>query len=1007
MPKTNQLKWHLFLSFGQNLKRMSKNTTHYFFISQPNTDLQIISKGFGNLIRKKDDSDLFYIVTDNQNNINALKEIKSIDTLEKGKQLKIISTSSIYSEISDSNADNIVFTFDQNIENFSTLKSNFPDKISSNQLIRFVPNKEKKKPYSPLKNRLHKLYTSLSWGFEGIDDYHAFLAFEKQSLLNVLKTKFTQKKSGIEFFQNLQKASFCKNFKVENCSCNFASFYPIKKSIFQLKASNFINGNKSRVSYMVGEAISEFKQTSWAGLSNPNHGAYRFSLFLMMLFSVIVLPILSFGYGMTWDEPDNAKYAEDILKYFFSFGENQNVFDITNPKNRVYSHLINYGLFFDSFAALVAKVSPFSLYETRHLLNALVAVIGMSFTAMAAREMANWRTALIAFFIILFTPFYFGHGMNNPKDIPFAAGFVMSLYFILRFLKQLPKPQISTIIYVILSIAFVNSIRIGGLMLLGILGLFTGLIWLMQSKSNGLKFSLPLIPKYAKYVIGIGLVSYILGILPWPYGLQNPIENPFIALKSFTQFSNVTIYEIFEGERLYMNLVPWYYIPKFLLIGNPLYAVGGLALGALALFIPKIKIDKGALWFFAFALVFPIAYAAYGESTLYNGWRHFIFVYPAMVILAAAGWEMLFQKSKNKILSGLVGLILLSLILKTGFWMVKYHPHQYTYYNELIGGYSGAYAKYEGDSYGNGIRSAFEKLNELAPEIQQQKTLVAFNMTGWDWEHPETEHYFGKNIIPSWVRDYERYKKPWDYAIFFPRTFAVEELKNGAYPPKGTIYTEEVEGKPLYAIVKRENDFMSQGFELLGKNQFAEAAANFKSYTEYDNLNEEAWRQLGLCYLNLGEWENARIALENAININPESHIGYSYLGVYFARQNNAVKAMELFEKAISLKVNHSFAYQQLGNIQFQTQQYAKAIENLESAMNYVGRPDPQSLNLIGACYSNLRNFDLAIKYFSQAIQMNPNFADAYQNLGLAMQQKGDNQKAQKYFQKAQQLSGN
>ena len=82
--------------------------------------------------------------------------------------------------------------------------------------------------------------------------------------------------------------------------------------------------------------------------------------------------------------------------------------------------------------------------------------MGIFFTGLLAREAGSWRTGLIGLLILTFSPYFFGHAMNNPKDIPFASSFVMSLYFIVRYLKQLPKPSTAVIFQLILSIAFVD-----------------------------------------------------------------------------------------------------------------------------------------------------------------------------------------------------------------------------------------------------------------------------------------------------------------------------------------------------------------------------------------------------------------------------------------------------------------------------------------------------------------------------------------------------------------------
>ena len=983
--------------------KIEKKENPFWIVSIVNTEEQVdqVAQNLGNILSKNNKAN-FIFWADNAL-LNKLKDVKALQNHDS--QIHFCSNfDSLNQSLTVSEESHVHFTLANNLNNITVAAHELPNTaVVENQLLRLIPEKAKKEGNIPFKNKLVNFTRQLFSGFKSVDENNAFYSLSINSFKNLQSTSFFKSINPSNFFRQLEKAAFCKGFEIETEKAIFNKINALEIPLFKAIVKEKVEGLKNRTTFMVQESLEEIKRGE--GFSSPNGGGFRLAFFAITALLFFLMPILSFGFGITWDEINIIVYAEDILNYFFSFGEMDNV--LNEKGGADYNVLINYGLFFDSFAALVNKITPFDIYQTRHMLNALVGLVGIFFTGLLAREAGSWRTGLIGLLILALSPYFFGHAMNNPKDIPFASGFVMSLYFIVRYLKQLPKPSTAVLFQLILSIAFVNSIRIGGLMLIGILGLFTGFAWLKDVKTEGFSVALKRIPNYAKYVLVVTAASYFLAVLVWPYALQDPINNPLAALKFFTNFSGVTIYEIFEGQRLYMNEVPWYYIPKFLMIGNPLFAVLGLVLALLPMFLPKkSKLQTPVIWFAAFALVFPIGYAIYGESTLYNGWRHFIFVYPAMVVLAAAGWDFLYGLTNRKAVKISITVVLTALMINTAFWMVKYHPNEYTYYNELTGGYSGAYGNYESDTYGNGIRQGFEKITELYPETKSTKTTVAINMTGWDWENPTTKHFFGDSIRGTWTREYERYKKPWDYAIFFPRTYSPNELEIGAYPPKGTVYVEEIEGKPLYAIVKRENDNMVNGHSAFGKNKHSLAIQNFKLALDYDSLNEEAWRNIGLSYINNGEPEKGKSALEAAIRINPNSHIAQSYLAVYYQRQNNLQKATELYKAAIENKINYTFPYIQLGNIYLQSNMFTDALTYFEGGLQRLGRLDPQILNSMGTCYLQLRDFNNALNYLNAAIQQDPNYADAYYNMGLTYSQMGDELNAQKYLQQAQQLRG-
>ena len=96
----------------------------------------------------------------------------------------------------------------------------------------------------------------------------------------------------------------------------------------------------------------------------------------------------------------------------------------------------NYGAVFDSIAAALNTVSPFGTYETRHLLNALVGVVGLIGTWKLGRVLGGPRAGFLAALFLALTPNYYGQMFNNPKDIPFAAGMIWALYYLVAWCRS-------------------------------------------------------------------------------------------------------------------------------------------------------------------------------------------------------------------------------------------------------------------------------------------------------------------------------------------------------------------------------------------------------------------------------------------------------------------------------------------------------------------------------------------------------------------------------------------
>src|SRR5438309_5095741 len=145
----------------------------------------------------------------------------------------------------------------------------------------------------------------------------------------------------------------------------------------------------------------------------------------------IALVLATFrDYGVTWDEDVHNWYGNFVLDYYLSlFGDKTALH---------WRDLYNYGAVFDTVAAALNRASPIGVYETRHLLNGLVGILGLIGCSKLARAVAGDRAGFIAALFLLLTPNYYGQMFNNPKDIPFAVGIVWGTYYLVRIVPSLP-----------------------------------------------------------------------------------------------------------------------------------------------------------------------------------------------------------------------------------------------------------------------------------------------------------------------------------------------------------------------------------------------------------------------------------------------------------------------------------------------------------------------------------------------------------------------------------------
>ena len=740
--------------------------------------------------------------------------------------------------------------------------------------------------------------------------------------------------------------------------------------------------------------VSPFKGKTTDG----EHPIYRFLFALLIIGLLILMPVLSPDYGISGDEYAQKVYGELIVEHFDSDGTyklpddhpryaGQNAMDMQ-------PNLWLYGGGFDYFAAKVNRWFPsYDDYDVRHFLNALTGLMLIFLTGLMAKELTNsWRMGFLAALLVAISPRIFGHSFMNPKDIPFAAAYMLAMVNSIRIVKQLPNPGLKPMFYTTLGIALAISIRIGGLILVGLLGLFViiAFLWKKELRSQLFNFRL-ILPLIAK-LFAVVILGYLGGLLFWPYGLDSIIANPMTALSEMTNFSTA-IQMLFEGEHLWSDGLPLHYIPKWQMMAAPLVVLIGIGLAVVLYFKSRNKEIDLLMFLTLFAGIFPIAYALIQDSAVYDGMRQFIFVYPIFVVIAAFGWSSLASLSNNRFveIGSMVGLAILVALPVS--WMVKNHPYQYVYINEAFGGVKNAKTQYETDYWMISAKNLAEWFVENIPEAKNDEdVLIALSDNTQALKHYFTK-YAGDKVRATWVKyDRREERDDWDYLISFHRFKNEGLIESGAWPLAEVIYEEKVDGVTIGSISKRTDNFAKAGKDAEKKGDFATAIENYKKAIEKNPKNEQAHIGLMGAYMRTQNYPEMKKAVDAALKVS-DSHITIlSNLGLYYLQTVDNDKAITEFEKVLDLNFKSTPAYYYLALAHNKKGQNAQAISALEQyAINNGNIPQGYQLAIqltANAKYQQLyfqskqaylinKNFQQAYQFAQQSIQLGNNYAPA------------------------------
>src|SRR5262245_47440272 len=182
-------------------------------------------------------------------------------------------------------------------------------------------------------------------------------------------------------------------------------------------------------------------------------------LAMLVLAAVAVIAGLSFrDYGLGWDDYTHAEYADLLLRMLGS--------GFSDTAALSFANLYMYGGGFDLAAALLHKILPLELFETRRLLGAIVGVIGLAVTWRLSRRIGGPLAGLATLLLLALCPTFYGHMFMNPKDAPFAVAMVVLMLGLVRLADEYPSPSPRTILIVGLGAGLsIGSRILGGLAL--------------------------------------------------------------------------------------------------------------------------------------------------------------------------------------------------------------------------------------------------------------------------------------------------------------------------------------------------------------------------------------------------------------------------------------------------------------------------------------------------------------------------------------------------------------
>jgi 4-amino-4-deoxy-L-arabinose transferase-like glycosyltransferase len=497
------------------------------------------------------------------------------------------------------------------------------------------------------------------------------------------------------------------------------------------------------------------------------------------------------SYGRTYDEELQDVYGSAVLAWYSSGGQ-----DTTFLQFSGILYMPQHGPFFETVVA-IAESATGERWTTRAVVTGVAALLGVVAIALCGFELGGWWMAFLAAVGLVLYPRYSGAMFNNSKDVPFAAAMILVLWLALRLVRRYRQGRAYLLdaSLVGLAIGVAASIRVVAVIWYALFALLFIGWWFRHAavaRAQGTWRTL-----LARQAIAAGLVagvSFATMCLLWPYVFLDPVPHLIDSIQAMSNYPWTGMVPL--GDDRYSALdLPARYTIEWLVIGSPL-AVVVLALvgGVIALAqLVRTRTVDARLGLVVLAFGVPVGALVILNSTMYNGLRQFLFVAPAMILLAVFGLTRLLTflaRRGWRPVAGLVAAVVLlaqAHVVKTA---IDIHPYEYAYFSPVVGGFGGAAGRYELEYWGACNKAAAEWLAahhaDLLPRPPRPKVTV----------YSDGPPFLAMTYLPSDVFVFDATNP--DFYLW-----SMHEWIPDAYPAYRSVHEITVDGQAICVVKAR------------------------------------------------------------------------------------------------------------------------------------------------------------------------------------------------------------
>jgi TolB-like protein len=245
----------------------------------------------------------------------------------------------------------------------------------------------------------------------------------------------------------------------------------------------------------------------------------------------------------------------------------------------------------------------------------------------------------------------------------------------------------------------------------------------------------------------------------------------------------------------------------------------------------------------------------------------------------------------------------------------------------------------------------------------------------------------------AWANNYDRsWKNIFSVQSEVAQAIAME--LQAVITPEEKVLIEKIATTDLtaYELYLKANDYKNNYEETRNLSSYLNAVTFYKAALGIDSAFAKAYTGLGNAYYDRyyypnyfkeGFLDSCRILADTALSYDDQLDEAYYLKGEYYYNNGKIEEALDNLDEALKINPNYYSAYYIKGYILTRVKNdYVKGLENFHKALNIIQGSERSSLlRALGYAYIYAGFYDKAKYYFQEALSLNGDSADYFNNL--------------------------